>query len=159
MNDPCPRPTPPVRHKTVAAWLAFAGGVFGWHRFYLHGLSDAWGWAHAIPTALGLWGVQRVLQHGQDDKLSWLLLPLLGLALAIACLTAIVYALQAPERWNARHNPQLPAESAPGQTTWLTVLAIVLALMVGATAFMAALAFSFQRYFEYQVEQGLLISQ
>lgn len=159
MTQTATPPRPRSRDKTVAAWLAFVGGAFGWHRFYLHGWSDAWGWAHAIPTALGLWGLERVLTYGQDDKLSWLLLPLLGLGLVVACLSAIVMALQPPQRWNARHNPHLPADAPAGRTGWLTVLAVVLALMVGATAFMAALAFSFQRYFEYQVEQGLLLSQ
>lgn len=147
------------RNKTVAAWLAFLGGGLGWHRFYLYGWGDVWGWAHAIPTALGLWGVDRVLTYGQDDKLSWVLLPFLGLGLVAACLSAIVYALQTPQRWNARHNPALPADAAPGTTNWLTVIAVVLALMVGATALMAGLAFSFQRYFEYQIEAGLRISQ
>jgi hypothetical protein len=147
------------RNKTIAAWLAFIGGGLGWHRFYLYGFGDVWGWVHAIPTALGLWGVDRVLTHGQDDKLSWVLLPFLGLGLVAACLSAIVYALQTPERWNARHNPELPADAAPGATNWLTIVAVVLSLMLGATAFMAGLAFSFQRYFEYQIEEGLRISQ
>ncbi len=147
------------RSKTLAAWLAFVFGPLGGHRFYLYGGGDAWGWAHAIPTALGLWGVDRVLTYGQDDKLSWVLLPLLGLSLVIACLTAIVYALMPPERWNARHNPTLPPEAPHGATHWFTIVAVVLALMVGATAFMASLAFSFQRYFEYQIEEGLKISQ
>ena len=148
-----------TRHKTLAAWLAVLGGPLGWHRLYLHGWTDALGWAHAIHTALGLWGVQRVLDYGQDDKLSWVLLPLLGLALVVAALSAIVMGLQPAERWNARHNPTLPPDHPAGHTGWLTVLAMVLALMVGATALMASLAFSFQRYFEYQVEQGRLLSQ
>ncbi|TSE34626.1 TM2 domain-containing protein [Tepidimonas charontis] len=147
------------RNKTVAAWLAFLTGPLGGHRFYLYGWSDTWGWAHAIPTALGLWGVDRVLTFGQDDKLSWVLLPLLGFSLVIACLAAIVYALMPAERWNTRHNPMLPPDAPSGATHWWTVLAVVLALMVGATAFMASLAFGFQRYFEYQIEEGLRISQ
>ncbi|MDM7456759.1 MAG: hypothetical protein P3W97_005785 [Tepidimonas sp.] len=154
-----PAPAHWPRNKTVAAWLALLGGGFGWHRFYLHGFGDVWGWAHAIPTALGLWGVDRVLTYGQDDKLSWVLLPLLGVGLVAACLSAIVYALQPPERWNARHNPAGPADARAGETNWLTIIAVVLSLMVGATALMAGLAFSFQRYFEYQIEEGLRISQ
>jgi hypothetical protein len=39
------------------------------------------------------------------------------------------------------------------------VFALVFALMLGATAFMGSLAFGFQRYFEYQIEEGLKISQ
>ena len=147
------------KNKTAAAWLALIGGGFGWHRLYLYGWADTLAWAHAIPTALGFWGVDRVLTYGQDDKLSWLLLPLLGLSVATACLTGIVYALQTPEKWNAKHNPAIDAEAKPGQTSWLTVGALVFLLMLGTTALMAGLAFGFQRYFEYQVELGLQMSQ
>jgi hypothetical protein len=159
-TDTLPSPAPhKARHKTTAAWLALVGGGFGWHRLYLYGWSDMWAWAHAIPTALGLWGVDRVLTYGQDDKLSWLLLPLLGFSIAAACLAGIVYALQTPEQWNARHNPGLAPEAQPGQTHWLTIGALVFALMWGAIALMSGLAFGFQRYFEYQIEEGLKISQ
>ena len=147
------------KNKTAAAWLALIGGSFGWHRLYLHGWTDMWAWAHAIPTALGWWGVDRVLTYGQDDKLSWLLLPLLGLSLAVACLTGIIYALQTPEKWNATHNPSLDPEAPSGHTSWLTICALVFLLMLGTTALMAGLAFGFQRYFEYQVELGLQMSQ
>jgi hypothetical protein len=159
MQVPTHPPAQRPRDKTVAAWLAFIGGALGWHRFYLHGWRDVWAWAHAIPTALGLWGIERVQAYGQDDQLSWLLLPMLGVSLVAACLAAIVYALQSPAQWNARHNPGWPPEHAAGATRWATVIAIVLSLMVGATALMAGLAFSFQRYFEYQIEEGLRISQ
>ena len=148
-----------ARNKTLAAWLALVGGTFGWHRLYLYGWQDMWAWVHAIPTALGLWGVDRVLTYGQDDKLSWLLLPLLGLSIAVACLTAIVYALRTPEQWNARHNPQLAPDARAGHTHWLTVGALVFALMLGAIGLMGSLAFGIQRYFEYQIEEGLKISQ
>jgi hypothetical protein len=70
-----------------------------------------------------------------------------------------VYALQTPEKWNAKHNPAIDAEAKPGQTSWLTIGALVFLLMLGTTALMAGLAFGFQRYFEYQVELGLQMSQ
>ena len=65
----------------------------------------------------------------------------------------------APETWNARFNPSLPQDSAAGGTTWFTVGAVALALMFGAGILMASIAFSFQRYFEYQIEEGRKISQ
>ena len=148
-----------LKNKTRAVWLALIGGCFGWHRLYLHGWGDAWAWAHAIPTALGFWGVDRVLTYGQDDKLSWLLLPLLGFSMAAACLTGILYALQTPEKWNGAYNPEADPQASAGRTNWLTIIAIVLALMVGAIAFMAGIAFSFQRFFEHQVQLGLQMSQ
>jgi TM2 domain-containing membrane protein YozV len=147
------------KNKTVATWLAFLGGPLGLHRFYLYGPGDIWGWLHPIPTALGLWGIERVLALGQDDKLSWVLLPVLGFLVATTCLTAILYALTDKARWNARHNPTLAPDATPGHTHWYTIVAVVFALMVGAIGFMSGVVFSFQHYFEYQVEEGLKLSQ
>ena len=152
MNAPTPK------NKTTAAWLAFIGGQLGLHRFYLFGLTDLWAWAHPMVAALGWYGVERVRLHGQDDQLAWLLIPLLGFTLAGTALTAIYYGLMAPEKWNALHNPSAP-EAAVGRTNWLTMGAIVLALLFGTIALMSSIAFSFQRYFEYQVEEARKISQ
>lgn len=148
-----------AKNKTVATWLAFLGGGLGLHRFYLHGLRDVWAWAHPIPTALGLWGVDRMRTLGQDDTLSWWLLPCLGLVITTTCLVAIVYALTDTTRWNAQHNAQWPADTPAGTSNWLTIAALVFALMVGAIALMSTLAFGFQRYFETQVEAARALSQ
>jgi hypothetical protein len=147
------------KNKTLAVWLALLGGVLGLHRFYLRGLGDRVGWLHPIPAALGWWGVERVLAYGQDDKLSWLLIPLLGVTIAASCLTAIVYALSDREKWNRQFNPGLPVDAVAGGTNWLTIGALVFALLLGTVAFMGSLAFGFQRYFEYQVEEARKISQ
>lgn len=147
------------KNKTLAVWLALIGGVLGLHRFYLRGLGDRVGWLHPIPAALGWWGVERVLAYGQDDKLSWLLIPLLGMTVAASCLTAIVYALTEREKWNRQFNPTLPADELAGGTNWLTIGALVAALLLGTVALMGSLAFGFQRYFEYQVEEARKISQ
>ena len=147
------------KNKTAAAWLAFLGGPLGLHRFYLHGLSDALGWLHPIPTALGLYGIERILKYGVDDGWSWVLVPLLGFNIAACALTAIVYGLASPEKWNARHNPQAAADAPPGRTSWTTIGAVVCALLVGTTVLMSSIAFSFQRYFEHQIEEARKISQ
>jgi hypothetical protein len=147
------------KNKTLAAWLAFVGGPLGLHRFYLHGVGDMLGWLLPIPTALGLYGIQRVQQFGVDDLWSWLLIPLLGFTIAGCALTAIVYGLSTPEKWNAKFNPSMEPEAGPGQTNWLTIGAIVLALLIGATCLMSSIVFSFQRYFEYQIEESRKLSQ
>ena len=143
------------KSKTLATWIALLGGSLGLHRLYLKGGRDALAWLHPVPTLAGLVGVQRVLELGQDDRLAWLLLPLLGLMLAQAALCAIVYGLTPDERWDARHNPSAPVHA----TGWGPVLGVIAALMIGATALMSTIAFSGQRYFEWQVEASRQISR
>lgn len=147
------------KNKTLATWLAFAGGQFGVHRFYLYGWSDLLAWLHPLVAAVGWWGVARVRTYGQDDQLAWMLVPLLGFTLAASALTAIYYGLMAPEKWNHQHNPALEPEALAGKTNWLTMAAVVLALLFGTIALMSSIVFSFQRYFEYQVEEARKISQ
>jgi hypothetical protein len=143
------RPKPGYKSKTSATWFAIVGGAVGLHRFYLHGLRDVWGWLHPPLALLGLHGVRRMQQFGQDDHLSWALIPLLGLVLAASMLMAIVYALTPDEKWNARYNPGGRAS----RSGWAAVIGAALALLVGAGVLMATIAFSGQRFFEYQIEE------
>jgi hypothetical protein len=143
------------KSKTLATWLALLGGSLGLHRLYLLGGRDVLAWLHPLPTLAGLAGVRRMLDLGQDDRLAWLLLPLLGLMLAQAALCAIVYGLTPDERWDARYNPGAPVHP----TAWGAVLGVIAALMIGATALMATIAFSGQRYFEWQVDEARKISR
>jgi hypothetical protein len=135
-----------VRSKTLATWLALLGGAFGLHRFYLHGWRDAVGWLYPVPTLLGLAGMQRMRAFGQDDRVAWVLIPLLGLALSAAMLTAIVYGLTSDDQWAARHRQPLQA------TGWAPVLGVIAALLIGASVLMGTVAFSGQRFFEWQLE-------
>lgn len=148
-----------MKNKTIATWLTFLGGPLGLHRFYLRGFGDLLGWLLPIPTALGLYGVERLNEYGVDDQLSWLLLPLLGFTIAACALMAIIYGLMTPEKWNARFNPNVSLDAAPGRTNWLTVFGAATSLLVGAAVLMATIAFSLQHYFQYQVEEGRKISQ
>jgi hypothetical protein len=150
--------TPPMaghKSKTLATWIAFLGGAFGLHRFYLYGLRDGWGWLHPLPALLGAYGVLRARQVGQDDHLSWALIPLLGLVLAGSMLAAIVYALTPDDKWNERFNPSGRAS----RSGWAAVIGAAVALLVGAGVLMATIAFSGQRFFEYQVEEAHKISR
>jgi hypothetical protein len=148
-----------MKNKTVAAWLAFLGGPLGLHCFYLSGLGSTLGWLLPIPTALGLYGIERVRMFGVDDPWSWLLLPLLGFNIAGCALTAIVYGLMTPQKWNARYNASSSPDMPSGNTNWLTIGAVVCALFFGSTVLMASIAFSLQRFFEHQIEEGRKISQ
>jgi hypothetical protein len=134
------------RSKTLATWLAVVGGAFGVHRFYLHGWRDAVGWLYPVPTLLGLAGVQRMRAFGQDDRVAWVLIPLLGLALSAAMLTAIVYGLTSDDKWAARHRQPLQP------TGWAPVLGVIVALLLGASVLMGTVAFGMQHFFEWQLE-------
>ncbi len=148
-----------MKNKTVAAWLAFVGGALGLHRFYLYGRGDLLGWMLPVPTALGLYGIERVQSYGLDDQWSWVLVPMLGFTFAGCALMAIIYGLTTPEKWNARYNASSAADARAGGTNWFTIAAVVAALMVGTGVLMASIVFSFQMYFEYQIEEARKISQ
>src|SRR5687768_9979142 len=137
------------KSKTAVAWLALLGGGLGLHRFYLYGSRDTWGWLWPVPTLIGAYGALRAYTLGQDDQLAWALSAPLGFALAAAMLAGIAYGLMPDERWTDRFNPQGPGH----RSGWAVVFAIILNLMVGASVLMATIAFSGQRYFEYQVEE------
>jgi hypothetical protein len=138
-----------AKHKAVATWLSLTVGIFGLHRFYLHGPRDRWAWAFPLPTLLGLIGLQRMDTLGQDDRLAWVLIPFLGISLVAALLGGIVYGLMPDERWNERFNAGRPASTGG----WAAVIGVVLCLFIGGTTLMATIAFSAQRYFESQAGQ------
>ncbi|MCY1203374.1 TM2 domain-containing membrane protein YozV [Variovorax boronicumulans] len=148
-----------MKSKTVAAWLSFLGGPLGLHRFYLRGMGDWLGWLLPIPTALGIYGIERLRMYGVDDGVSWALIPLLGFTIAGCALMAIIYGLMTPEKWNARFNAGAAPDAAPGQTNWLTIGAVVASLFFGSSILMASIVYSFQHYFEHQIEEGRKISQ
>jgi hypothetical protein len=141
-------PGGPYRSKTLAAWLAVVGGALGLHRLYLRGFADLLGWLHLLPTGLGYMGVLRMRDVGVDDRLSWALLPIFGLMVVQGMVFAIVYGLTPDERWDARHNPGAP----PRPTRWGPVLAVITAMLIGATVLMSTIAFGIQKFFEVQLE-------
>ena len=135
------------RSKITATWLALSLGTLGAHRFYLYGRRDILAWLHPFPTLVGMLGVMRMLRFGQDDRFAWLLIPLLGLMISQSMLAAIVYGLTPDDEWRNKHNPHL----AEVPTAWLPVLGVILALLLGGTALMGTVAFSGQRFFEWQL--------
>jgi len=130
------------RSKAIATWLALLGGALGLHRFYLHGAGDARAWLHPWPSLVGAYGFWRLRQLGLDDALGSRLVPLLGAMIALGMLAAIVIGLTPAERWRLRWGGR------GAGTGWATVIGVVVAVAVGATATMATIAYTAQRYFE-----------
>jgi hypothetical protein len=89
-------------------------------------------------------------EWGVDDARGALLVPLLGAMLAGTMLVAIVYGLTSDERWAARHGGSPSRPRAP----WTTLVAVALALAVGASVAVATIAFTAQRYFEAGAAPG-----
>lgn len=137
---------PHRRSKTLATWLALLLGSLGAHRFYLYGWRDWIAWLHPLPALLGLVGAIRMNNLGQDDHAAWLLIPLLGLMLVVGMGSAIVIGLTPDEKWAARHHPDQPVRP----TSWGPVIGVVIALLMGGTVLMGAIAFGGQKYFEFQ---------
>jgi hypothetical protein len=135
-----------IRSKTVATWLALLGGILGLHRLYLKGLGNVPGWLHLLPTTLGLYGLERWRELGQNDSLAWWLLPLLGLMIVQAMLHAIVYGLTSDEKWASRWGQPVQASG------WGAVLGVIAALLVGATVLMSTIAFGVQKFFEWELQ-------
>ena len=148
-----------MKNKTMAVWLTLLLGPLGLHRLYLARRFDGIAWLQLIPTLIGAYGVLRARSIGLDDHTSWVLIPWIGFSVAASSLTAIVYGLTECEKWNRLFNPQLQADSASGHTNWLAIGGVVAALLLGATVLLSSIAFSFQRYFEYQAEEPPGISR
>lgn len=143
-----------MKNKTIAVWLTLILGPLGAHRVYLKGKFDSIAFTLALCSATGLYGVLRARSIGLDDQASWLLVPWLGFAIAASALTAIVYGLTDGEKWNKTYNTERAGDAPAGQTNWLTVIGLGAALLIGATALLASIAFTFQRYFEYEAQQS-----
>lgn len=138
----------PARSKTVATWAALLGGSLGAHRFYLNGAGDWLGWLHPLPTLAGLYGVLRMRAFGVDDRLAWVLIPLLGVMLSMTMLRAILYGLTPDEAWDRRYRPSGPPQSSG----WGAVIGVIVSLMVGAAVLLGTIAFTGQHVFEVMLE-------
>ncbi|RJG03960.1 NINE protein [Noviherbaspirillum sedimenti] len=122
----------PHKNKTFATLLALLFGGIGLHRFYLHGISDRWGWLHLSTLALsgiavGLWPEQVLLLTAA---------PLVASILA-GIIMALVLGLTPDEKWDQTRNPQSGKQSHSGG--WLAVV-LVLTTGIGAIALIAVLA-------------------
>ena len=76
-----------------------------------------------------------------------MLIPVLGLMIALGMLCAILYGLTPDEKWDATRNPG----HAPTRTAWGPVLGVIAALMLGAAILMGTIAFSIQKLFEWDL--------
>ena len=162
--NPALRDPQDVPSKTLATWIAVIGGSVGLHHFYLHGWRSRLGWLYPIPTLVGLAGAVRMRDLGVDDRLSWALIPWLGLTISIGMMCAIVIGLTTDAKWARLYagDPTQPVVQAtrdeddesppPGmvRTGWAPVLGVILALMIGGGVLMGTIAFTVEKAFDVQ---------
>lgn len=146
------------RSKTLTAALAFLLGCFGAHRFYLYGSRDVWGWAHIAGTLLGIPGVLLLIATQRASIPGWALAVIGAVSVLAAFLAAIVYGLRPDAKWDAQFNAAF-AGSRASRSGWTVIFVVIFSLFFGAFGLMTGLAFSFQTYFESQVEAAKAISQ
>jgi len=138
-------PTPAAfKDKFLAALLALLTGVFGGHRFYLHGWHDRWAWVHGPLFLIGLYGLHRFVQNGQDDTLTWVLLGVFVAVVIAVVVQTLVIGLTSDEKWDARWNASQNRRSANG---WGPVLVVIFALFMSVGSLTGGLAYVLQRFF------------
>ncbi|EON17797.1 hypothetical protein ASL20_07395 [Cupriavidus necator] len=149
--------SPPARGKSklLTVALAFLCGSLGAHRFYLGGLRDPYGWVHLLALLAGAIGVASMATGAGSPALNWTFAVAGGASVISAFLAAIVYGLRPDDKWDARFN-QL---GKPTRSGWPVVILVILSLLIGTGLLMAGLAFSFQTFFESQVEAARALSQ
>lgn len=126
------------RTKALAALLASTGGAFGLHGLYL-GRSTWWlPLAVTMPALALLVGVRNWYQ---TPAFFVLMIPVVA-----GFIEALVLALMADERFDARFNPGCARRNRSG---WDAVLVAIGTLLIGAIALMATIALLTQTVFEH----------
>ena len=120
------------KNKAFTTLLAFLLGGLGAHRFYLHGIKDAWGWLHlaALPATLLL------RQLFPEADWFYQILPL-TLSALLGFLEALVLGLMPDDKWDARYNAGTGRQSDTG---WPLAVELVATLMLGAGELIATMA-------------------
>lgn len=122
-----------TRHKdkTLTCLLAVLLGWAGVHRFYLHGLRDAKGWAYALASLVY---IAIALVASQTEAIGALVIVLLPLPIFLAVIEALVHGLSEDQIWDKRHN------RASGSITRSNSTLVVLLVLSFASGFVVLVA-------------------
>ncbi len=127
-----PRMNASHKNKTFATLLTAFFGCIGFHRFYLYGWQDIWGWIRL--TTLPLSAVPLLMA----PDLPWILTtsPLI-LSVFISTIETLVIGLTPDEKWDARFNLHSGKRSG---SRWLLIITMIVAFSTGTTFFFFVLA-------------------
>lgn len=127
------------KNKTFAALLGLLFGSLGLHRFYLRGWKDKWGWLHVAAFP-----VSGLLMSLHEGPMAMLGSGPIAVSVVAAMIETLVIGLTPDDKWDAAFNAGTGRTS---QSAWPVALILVLALALGATTMIAALARTFDLLF------------
>lgn len=155
LTSSLPAARPRKKSKLLTVFLAFIAGALGAHRFYLKGFLDIGAWLHLLSTVLGIMGATVLFATDFSSAFGWVTALAGATSLVSGFLAALVFGLRPDDKWDAQYNP----DGEPTRSGWPVVILLILSLMIGTGILMAVLAFSFQSFFESQVEAARALSQ
>ena len=123
------------KNKTLTTFLALLLGSVGLHRFYLHGLTDRWGWLHAVSLPLSA----LLLLSNPELPLLVKILPLV-ISMLTASIETFVLGLMPDEKWDAIHNPESEQQS---NSSWMIAVLMVTNLTSSTTLLLITIARGF----------------
>ncbi len=120
------------KNKTFATLLTALFGGIGFHRFYLNGWQDLWGWIRLATLPLSLAPLLMA------PELPWILTasPLI-LSVFVSTIETLIIGLTPDEKWDARYTPHSGKKS---HSRWLLIITLILAFGAGTTFFFFILA-------------------
>jgi len=127
------------KNKTFATFLAAIFGSVGLHRLYLYGGKDHAGWLHFAALPLSLFGI--LLKP--EQPIIFMAMPLIFSGVT-GLIATLAIGLTPDEKWDAKHNSKSGRQSNSG---WLLVILLVITFGIGTTAFIAAIARTFDLLF------------
>jgi hypothetical protein len=127
--------THPHKNKTFTALLSFLLGMLGVHRFYLHGLTDRWGWLHAASLP----ATAAIIATDPSRPLLFNTVPLV-MSMLVASIETFVIGLMPDEKWDATYNP---ASGLQSDSRWYIAALMVANLFYGATLLLTVIARAF----------------
>lgn len=120
------------KNKTLATLITTFFGSIGFHRFYLYGWQDTWGWIRLATLPLSLGSMMMA------PEVPWIFTasPLI-LSVIVSTIEVLVIGLTPDEKWDARHNPNSGKRS---NSRWPLIVLLVLAFGAGTVFFFFILA-------------------
>lgn len=120
------------KNKTFATLFAALFGAIGLHRFYLHGIRDAWAWLHMCSLPVSAW----MFFFGNGKVAMFSAVPLI-VSMLTGFIEALAIGLTTDGQWDRVHNRGSGWQS---NSRWPLALVLVLTVGIGATTLIASIA-------------------